>query len=137
MGLVQGFKLQHGTIATSFAHDSHNIVIVGTNDLDMLKAYLAVKQMSGGLAVVSEGRVKACLPLPIAGLLSNKQMQDVADSINYCIEAAQDLGCDLKDPFMALSFLSLPVIPELKLTDKGLVDVNKFKLVRLFSESPN
>ncbi len=137
MGLVQGFKLKQGSLATSFAHDSHNIVIVGTNDLDMLKAYLSVKQMGGGLTVVSEGKVEACMPLTIAGLLSDKQMQDVADGLNYCIEAARDLGCDLIDPFMTLSFLSLPVIPELKLTDKGLVDVNKFQLVRLFSGIPN
>ncbi len=132
--LVQGFGLACGALATSVAHDSHNIVVVGTTDDDMLAAVLAVKQMGGGLVCVAEGKVLAGLPLPVAGLLSERRMQDVAAGIAGCIDAAQKLGCTLKDPFMTLSFLCLPVIPELKLTDMGLVDVNAFRFVPLFWE---
>lgn len=134
LGLVKGFGLQSGAIATSVAHDSHNIAVVGTGSEDMLASVLAVKEMNGGLVVVRDGRVAARLPLPVAGLMSERYMRDVADGIDDCIDAARVLGCGLKDPFMTLSFLCLPVIPELKLTDKGLVDVNKFAYVPLFVE---
>ena len=134
LGLVQGFGLQAGAMATSVAHDSHNIVTVGVSEEDMLTAVLKVKEMGGGLVIANEGQITSSLALPIAGLLSEKSMLEVADGIRQCTESAQDLGCDLKDPFMTLSFLSLPVIPELKLTDKGLVDVTKFKFVPLFME---
>ncbi len=106
----------------------------GSADEDMLAAVLAVKQMGGGLAVVQNGMVKSSLPLPVAGLLSERHMRDVASGIADCIDAAHELGCTLEDPFMTLSFLCLPVIPELKLTDKGLVDVTKFQFVPLFLE---
>ena len=135
LGLVKGFGLQAGAIATSVARDSHNIVVVGVTDEEMLDAVLRVIEMGGGLAVVKDGRIKASLPLPVAGLLSEMYMHDVAEGIDDCIDAAHDLGCQLKDPFMTLSFLCLPVIPELKLTDKGLVDVAKFQLVPLFMEN--
>jgi adenine deaminase len=135
LGLVQGFGLCSGAIATSVAHDSHNIAVVGVDSGEMLSAVLTVKDMNGGLVVVKEGKVMASLALPIAGLLSERYMRDVADGIDDCIDAAGELGCKLKDPFMTLSFLCLPVIPELKLTDKGLVDVNKFSFVPLFIEN--
>jgi adenine deaminase len=135
LGLVKGFGLQSGAIATSVAHDSHNIVVVGVTDEELLDAVLKVKGMGGGLAVIKDGRIMASLPLPVAGLLSEMHMRDVAEGIDDCIDAARDLGCQLKDPFMTLSFLCLPVIPELKLTDKGLVDVAKFQLVPLFMEN--
>jgi adenine deaminase len=134
LGLIKGFGLQAGAIATSVAHDSHNIAVVGVTDEEMLDAVLKVKEMGGGLAVMRDGKAKASLPLPVAGLLSEAYMSDVAEGIDDCIDAAHDLGCLLKDPFMTLSFLCLPVIPELKLTDKGLVDVVKFQLVPLFME---
>lgn len=134
LGLVRGFGLQSGAIATSVAHDSHNISVVGVSSEEMLAAVLVVKEMNGGLVVVKDCHAKARLALPIAGLLSEMDMGDVADGIDNCIDAAHDLGCSLKDPFMTLSFLCLPVIPELKLTDKGLVDVNKFSFVSLFIE---
>ncbi len=134
LGLVQGFGLACGALATSVAHDSHNIAVVGVSDEEMLAAVLAVKQMGGGLAAVAEGKVLASLPLPVAGLLSERRMQDVAAGIADCIDAAHMQGCTLKDPFMTLSFLCLPVIPELKLTDMGLVDVNAFRFVPLFLE---
>ena len=132
LGLVEGFGLESGAIATSVAHDSHNLVMVGADDSDMIVAANYVKKMGGGLAVAKRGKVKASLALPIAGLLSDRSMGEVAKKIDEVTSAAQDLGCRLKDPFMTLSFLCLPVIPELKLTDKGLVDVNKFDFVDLF-----
>jgi adenine deaminase len=132
LGLVQGFGLASGALASSVAHDSHNIAAVGVSDEEMLAAVLAVKQMGGGLVAVAEGKVLASLPLPVAGLLSERCMRDVAEGIAECINAAHTLGCKLEDPFMTLSFLCLPVIPELKLTDKGLVDVREFRLVEMF-----
>jgi adenine deaminase len=132
LGLVQGFGLRQGAIATSVAHDSHNIAAVGVSDEEMLAAVLAVEQMGGGLVAVAEGKTLASLPLPVAGLLSEGYMRDVAEGIAECIDAAHTMGCKLDDPFMTLSFLCLPVIPELKLTDKGLVDVREFGLVGMF-----
>lgn len=134
LGLVQGFGLGSGALATSVAHDSHNIAVVGVADEDVLAAVLAVVQMGGGLAVVQNGLVKSSLPLPVAGLLSERHMREVANGIDSCIDTAHELGCILKDPFMTLSFLCLPVIPDLKLTDRGLVDVTKFQFVPLFLE---
>jgi len=134
LGLVQGFGLRLGALASSVAHDSHNIVVVGTSDEEMLAAVMSVKQMGGGLVAVAEGKILASLPLPVAGLLSEASMQDVAQGMEGCIDAAAKLGCKLEDPFMTLSFLCLPVIPELKLTDRGLVDVNAFRFVPLFVE---
>jgi adenine deaminase len=134
-GFVSGFGLKEGAISTTVAHDSHNIAVVGTASRDMLAAVLAIKQMGGGMAAVSKGKVKAELPLPIGGLLSDRPMHEVASEIDEIVYAAHDLGSELKDPFMTLSFLCLPVIPELKLTDKGLVDVSKFKHVPLFVRS--
>ena len=132
LGLVQGFGLASGALASSVAHDSHNIAVVGVSDEEMLAAVLAVKEMGGGLVAVADGKILASLPLPVAGLLSERSMQDVAEGIAECIDAAHKLGCKLEDPFMTLSFLCLPVIPELKLTDKGLVDVREFRLVGMF-----
>jgi adenine deaminase len=132
LGLVQGFGLASGALASSVAHDSHNIVVVGVSDEEMLAAVMAVKQMGGGLVAVADGKILASLPLPVAGLLSERCMRDVAEGIAECINAAHTLGCKLEDPFMTLSFLCLPVIPELKLTDKGLVDVREFRLVGMF-----
>lgn len=132
LGLVQGFGLASGALATSVAHDSHNIAVVGVSDEEMLAAVLAVVGMGGGLVAVAGGEVLASLPLPVAGLLSEGYMRDVAEGIADCIDAAHRLGCKLEDPFMTLSFLCLPVIPELKLTDRGLVDVKAFRLVPMF-----
>ena len=134
LALVQGFGLCKGAIASSVAHDSHNIAAVGAADEEMLAAVLAVREMEGGLVAVEGGRVLAGLPLPVAGLLSEWHMRDVADGIERCIDAAAALGCRLDDPFMTLSFLCLPVVPELKLTDRGLVDVREFELVGMFEK---
>ncbi len=134
IGFVQGFGLKKGAIGSSVAHDSHNIVLVGTNDTDMLKAVEVIESMKGGLATVSDGKVLASLPLPIAGLMSKASVARVNQQLESLHRAAKTLGCKIPDPFMTLSFLSLPVIPELKITDKGLVDVNQFKFVPLFGE---
>ncbi len=134
IGFVQGFGLKKGAIGSSVAHDSHNLVIVGTNDEDMFKAILTLKEMGGGLVVIAEGKVMASLALPIAGLMSEAPVEEVHKRLENLHQATQTLGCKVRDPFMALSFLSLPVIPELKITDKGLVDVNQFKIVPLFGE---
>ncbi len=134
IGFVQGFGLKKGAIGSSVAHDSHNLVIVGTNDQDLLKAVMTMKTMGGGLVAVSEEKVLASLPLPIAGLMTDASVTQVNHKLKTLLHAAKSLGCGLSDPFMTLSFLSLPVIPELKLTDKGLVDVNQFKIVPVFGE---
>jgi adenine deaminase len=134
IGFVQGFGLKKGAIGSSVAHDSHNIVLIGTNDADMLKAVEVIQTMKGGLVAVSDGKVLASLPLPIAGLMSETSVAEVNLQLAALHRATKALGCKIPDPFMTLSFLSLPVIPELKLTDKGLVDVNQFKFVPLFGE---
>ena len=132
LGFVKGFGLKQGAIASSVAHDSHNIIVIGINDADMLMAVKTLKQMRGGQAVITGGRVLAGLPLPIGGLMSNMPLPRLAPRIIKLHQAARHIGCHLPDPFMTMSFLSLSVIPELKLTDKGLVDVKTFKIVSLF-----
>ncbi|MBC8248514.1 MAG: adenine deaminase, partial [Anaerolineales bacterium] len=134
LGFVRGFGLKRGAIASSVAHDSHNIIVVGTNDADMMAAAQAVAAMGGGLAAVENGAVRARLPLPIAGLMSDQPLEVVREEMDELLAVAQEMGSQLHDPFMTMSFLALPVIPALKLTDKGLVDVNQFKIVPLFEE---
>jgi adenine deaminase len=132
LGLVSGFGLRKGAIGSSVAHDSHNVVIAGLNDEDMQCALQRIVDLQGGLVVVSEGEVLAELPLPIAGLLSDLPAGDVIARIGRLHDATKQLGSGLKDPFTALSFLSLAVIPELKLTDRGLVDVARFEFTSLW-----
>jgi len=134
LGFVRGFGLKRGAIASSVAHDSHNIIVVGTNDADMMAAARAVADMGGGLAAVKNGTVRARLPLPIAGLMSDQPLEVVREEMEKLLAVAQEIGSQLHDPFMALSFLALPVIPALKLTDQGLVDVNRFEFVPLFED---
>jgi adenine deaminase len=134
LGLVQGVGLKRGAIASSVAHDSHNIVVIGASDADMRAAVLAITRMGGGQVAVAEGEVQAACPLPIAGLMSDRPLEEVCDQVAALARAAHALGCTLPDPLMTMSFLALPVIPALKLTDKGLVDVNKFEIVPLYCE---
>lgn len=134
LGLVKGFGLKKGALASSVAHDSHNLIILGTNDRDMMEAAIQIIRMKGGLTVVSDGKVVDSLPLPIAGLMSEESITGVKTKLDDLHRAALKLGCRVKDPLSALSFLSLPVVPALKLTDRGLVDVEKFKLIGLFEE---
>ncbi len=132
LGFVQGFHLKAGALASSVAHDSHNVVVVGTNDRDMLLAAQTVIEMGGGLSAAREGEVLARLALPVAGLMSDQPLGPVRDALLVLLHKARELGCPLSNPYMAMAFLALPVIPALKLTDKGLVDVHKFSLVPLF-----
>jgi adenine deaminase len=132
LAFARGAGLKAGAIASSVAHDSHNIIVLGVDDGDMAKACREVVRMAGGLAAVRAGEVLGRLPLPIAGLMSNEPIATVRKQLDEVVQAAHQLGSVLKDPFMALSFLALPVIPDLKLTDLGLVDVKAFKMVSLF-----
>lgn len=129
---VKGFGIKRGALASSVAHDSHNIVVVGVTDGDMKAAVTEVVRMGGGLAVVSEGDLISQLPLPIGGLMSPEPVAAIQRRLEDVLHAAQGLGCIIPDPFMTLAFLALAVIPELKITDKGLCDVNLFEVVPLF-----
>jgi adenine deaminase len=130
LGLITGFGLKRGALASSVAHDSHNIVVVGVDDRDMLTAVKEIERLQGGLVVVAGGRVLASLALPVAGLLSDRSLEEVVDGLKTLEKAAAELGTALPSPFATLSFLALPVIPELRLTDLGMVDVNSFKLIQ-------
>ncbi len=131
LGLVTGFKLTRGALASTVGHDSHNITVVGVTDAAMVRAVRAVVAAGGGLAVADDQRVLACLPLPLAGLMSDAPVHEVAAGCRELAEAARSLGTPLPDPFMTLSFVSLSVIPRLRLTPRGLVDVDRFELVGL------
>lgn len=129
VGLVRGFGLKRGAIASSVAHDSHNLIAVGTNDRDLFVAIKELERIQGGLAIVADGTILSTLPLPIAGLLSEEPLATVVQRLDELESISADLGCTLAAPFATLSFLALPVIPELRLTDLGLVDVASFTLV--------
>ena len=131
-GFVTGLGLQRGAIASSVAHDSHNIIVAGVTDAEMRAAVTAVVTMGGGFAATCDEKVAASLPLPVAGLMSDQPVETVRQQMEAMIAAAKNLGSGLPDPFMTLSFLALPVIPDLKLTDHGLVDVIQFTHVPLF-----
>ena len=132
LGFVRGLGLWAGAIASSVAHDSHNVVVAGTNDPDMLLAVKTVEQQGGGHVVVKDGALMASVPLPIAGLLSDLPLERVSRLMSETLAAAHALGSPLPNPFMTMSFLALPVIPALKLTDRGLVDVARSSFVPLF-----
>ena len=131
LAFVRNFGLKRGAIASSVAHDSHNIVAAGADFDSLAVAINAVIEAKGGIAVADEGKLRV-MPLPIAGLMSPEPVRAIQDRLSGLIEAARALGSPLDDPFMALSFLALPVIPALKITDRGLVDVNRFEPVDLF-----
>ena len=134
VGLVRGFGLRRGALATSFAHDSHNVVVVGTSDADMHAAVAEIGRLGGGLTVVADGEPLASLPLPVAGLMSPEPLETVAGQLEAVEAAAASLGVSLPSPFAVLSFLALPVIPELRLTDLGLVDVQRMALLPLAAD---
>lgn len=131
-GFVKGFNLKSGAIASTVAHDSHNMIVVGTNDYDMYVAAVELVKSQGGKVVVNNGEVVSKLPLPIAGLMSDKEFGFVLEKCAELDNAAHSIGCTLDDPFMTMAFMSLPVIPELKVTDKGLFDTNKFDFTDMF-----
>ncbi|HJW83758.1 MAG TPA: adenine deaminase, partial [Anaerolineae bacterium] len=123
VGFVKGFGLRQGAIASSVAHDHHNVIVIGVDDDSMMAAARAVGDMKGGMSAVKDSEVVARLPLPIAGLMSDQPLQTVRRQMDDLLRAAGNMGSTLHDPFMAMSFLALAVIPELKITDQGLVDV--------------
>lgn len=132
LGFVKGFGLKSGAIASTVAHDSHNMIVIGTNDDDMYYAAVELVKSQGGKIIVENGKTLAHLKLPIAGLMSDKGFDEVQKSISELDIAAKQIGCEIDEPFMSMAFLSLSVIPELKITDKGLIDVNKFEVTDLF-----
>ncbi len=132
LGFIQGIGLQRGAIAGTVAHDHHNLVVIGADDAAMMMAARAVGEMGGGLVIVDGERVVARLSLPVAGLMSDQPVEAVRQAYDALIAAAHTQGSELHDPFMAMSFMALEVIPSLKLTDQGLVDVEAFTVVDLF-----
>ncbi|MEO6036537.1 MAG: adenine deaminase [Verrucomicrobiota bacterium] len=131
VGFVRGFKMKRGALGSTVAHDAHNVVVVGTNDRDIIATVAALEKMGGGQVAIEGGEVIAALELPIAGLVSDQPLERVIQSIEKLNAAAKKLGCDLAAPFMSLSFLSLSPIPALKLTDQGLIDAVNMKITSL------
>jgi adenine deaminase len=131
LGFVRGFGLERGALGSTVAHDAHNIVVVGMNDADMARAVGRLAELGGGIVAVENGEVLAELPLPVGGLLSDLPLTEVVERSSACTEAAELLGCRGSTPFLTMAFLALSVIPSLKITDQGLVDVDRFELVSL------
>jgi adenine deaminase len=134
VGLVTGFGLKEGSLASTVAHDHHNLMAVGTRDEDILAACRRLAEINGGFVVVAGGRVRAELPLPIGGLMTDRPLAEVRKRLDTLEAAARGLGVRIPSPFMTLSFLGLPVVRELRLTDRGLVDVSSSRLVPLEAE---
>jgi len=135
VGFVHGMGLKHGAIASTVAHDSHNLMAAGVTDEAILQVVNKVIESGGGMAIGGGAEGIDVLPLPIAGLMSEMPLEQVVHSLGILNQRAKTMGSPLKNPFMALSFLALPVIPELKLTDLGLVDVSTFSFVPLFEST--
>jgi adenine deaminase len=132
LGIVKGLGITSGAIVSTVAHDSHNIVAAGTNDADLLFAIETIIEIKGGIAVVENGRVLAALSLPIAGLISDQDHKAVNEQLRHLNDALRMIGFHAPfNPFLTLSFLALPVIPELKLTDLGLFNVNTFSHIKV------
>jgi adenine deaminase len=127
---VKGFGMKRGAIASSVGHDSHNLCVVGANDADMAVAVNRLREIEGGFAVAEGGKIIAELPLPVAGLMSLQSFEQVRETLIPLRTAAKGLGVTLAEPFLQVAFLPLPVIPHLKLTDMGLVDVDRFEFIR-------
>jgi len=132
LGFVKGLGLKSGAIASTVAHDSHNMVVIGANDEDMYYAAVELVKSQGGKIVAENGITLEKLSLPVAGLISDLPIEEVVEKLKSLVKSTKQLGCKLDDVFMNMAFLSLPVIPDLKITDKGLIDVNKFEITNLF-----
>jgi len=132
LGFVEGFGFKEGAVASSVAHDSHNLLVVGVNDYDMAFAVNRLAEVGGGMIAVKKGKAIRIVELPIAGLMSDKPVEKVSEQVKKLQEAWIELGCTIVSPFMTMSLLALPVLPELRITDKGLVDTQKFQFVNLF-----
>jgi adenine deaminase len=135
IGLIRGFGLKSGALGSTVAHDAHNIVVVGVDDHDMARAAQRLAELGGGIVVVEDSGIRAELPLPVAGLLADAPLAEVVEGSRACNEAAARLGCTIGTPFLTLSFMALSVIPSLKLTDRGLVDVDTFEIVPLAADA--
>ena len=132
LGLVKGFGLKRGALASTVGHDSHNLIVIGTNDEDMLAAVQELQRIGGGICIAEDGQIRGVLPLPVGGLMTNEPALMVAKQQAEMIALAREMGVpEFYSPFLTLAFLSLPVIPSLKLTDRGLVDVDSFKFIPL------
>src|SRR5260370_3461568 len=127
---VQGLGMKRGAIAASVGHDSHNLCVVGVDETDMAAAINRLREIEGGFAVAQDGKVVAEMPLPVAGLMSLASFEEVREALIPLRSAAKGLGVTLAEPFLQVAFLPLPMIPHLKITDKGLVDVDRFEFVR-------
>jgi len=134
LGFVKGFGFKEGAVASTVAHDSHNLLIIGTNDSDMAYAGNVLSEVNGGIVAVRRNSIIALVELPIAGLMSDKPVEEVVENIDRLSKAFKQLGCNLKRPFMTMSLLALPVMPELRITDKGLIDTINFRKVDLIVE---
>jgi adenine deaminase len=134
VSFVKGFGLKNGALASSIAHDHHNIIVAGTNDEDMALCAKVIEEMQGGFVFVSEGKVLGKLALPIAGLLTEEPVEDVIAGLKEINQVYQNLGGSLPAPFMTISFIGLPTVPDLGLTDQGLVDVFSHRLISSFVE---
>lgn len=131
LGIVKNFNIKGGAIASTVAHDSHNLIVIGDNDRDMLVAINELKRVNGGYTVVNNGEIKGTLELKVAGLMSDKSSEHVMETLNKMLKEARKLGINEKiDPFITLSFIALPVIPEIRITDQGLFDVTKFEFIK-------
>ena len=131
LGFVRGSGLRRGALASTVAHDAHNLVVLGVSDDDMLAAVKRAAELGGGIVAIEDGRVLAECPLPVAGLLSDASLADVIAQSRACNDAATALGWTGATPFLTMAFLALSVIPALKITDRGLVDVERLELVPL------
>ncbi len=134
IGFVKGFGLKKGAIASSVSHDSHNIIAVGVDDEDICCAVREIKNMKGGICICIDGKIEAKVQLEVAGLMTQRTASELIKDTENLKKVAKEAGCSVENPFMILSFLALPVIPEVRITDKGIVDVNRFEIVPLFSE---
>ena len=129
VAFAHGFKLKKGAVASTVAHDSHNLLVMGTNDDDMAFAANYLVELGGGMVVVENGKVLAEVPLPVAGLMSDQRAETVVKQVNQLDQAWQDIGCQIHAPFMTFSLIALPVIPDIRISNRGLVDVTKFKFI--------
>ena len=130
-GFVKGFGIKSGAMASTVAHDAHNLLVVGTNDEDMALAANTLIKHGGGMAVVQEGKVLGCVPLPIAGLMNDKPAEEMAALVAQMEEAWAQIGCKMVSPFMTMALIPLACLPELRLTNRGLVDCTTFSFVPL------
>ena len=130
MGLIAGYGLTHGAVATTVAHDSHNLIVVGDNESDMLAAVREIERVQGGYTIAADGKILGTLPLPVAGLMSNETADTLIPALDGMIALAKKQGvAEGIDPFITLSFMALPVIGDIRITDMGMFDVTKFSFI--------